>query len=49
MSPRACPRGADGNVLGTETVTPEDSSAMICFDNGGQILGSKMLRFVWED
>lgn len=49
ISVEVASRDADGNVLGTETVTPEDSSAVICFDNGGQILGSKMLRFVWED
>ena len=39
VSVEVASRDADGNVLGTETVTPEDSSAVICFDNGGQILG----------
>lgn len=40
---------ADGNELETLTVTPENPSAIICFDNGGQILASRYLRFTWSE
>lgn len=34
--------------IGKETITPENPDIVICFDNGGQILGSKSLSFRWE-
>lgn len=39
---------ADGTALDTQTVTPENNTASICFDAGGQILGNRILRFAWE-
>ena len=39
----------DGKELETLTVTPENPSAVICFDNGGQILASRYLRFTWSE
>ena len=39
----------DGEELETLTVTPESPSAVICFDNGGQILASRYLRFTWSE
>ena len=41
--------GADGTELETLTVTPENPNAVICFDQGGQILPSRYLRFTWEE
>ena len=38
-----------GKELETLTVTPENRSAVICFDNGGQILASRYLRFTWSE
>ena len=29
-------------------ITPENPSTVICYDNGGQILSSKALRFIWQ-
>lgn len=40
---------SNGKELKTETMTQENPKAVICFDNGGQILGSKILRFNWEE
>ena len=39
----------DGIELETLTVTPENPSVVICFDNGGQILASRYLRFTWSE
>ena len=39
----------DGIELETLTVTPENPSVVICFDNGGQILASRYLRFAWSE
>lgn len=39
----------DGKELETLTVTPENRNAVICFDNGGQILASRYLRFTWSE
>ena len=43
-----CYDGGDAE-LETVTVTPENSSAVICFDDGGQILASRYLRFDWAE
>lgn len=40
--------GTDGTTLNNITVSAENTSAAICYDNGGQILGNKVLRFVWQ-
>ena len=40
---------ADGGALETTTLTPEDRSAVICFDGGGQILASRYLRLAWPE
>ena len=40
---------AQGEELSVQTMTPASGSATICFDNGGQILGNKILRFVWPE
>lgn len=42
-------RDGDGAELETVTVTPENPSAVICFDDGGQILASRYLRFDWAE
>ena len=38
-----------GAELETVTVTPENPGAVICFDDGGQILASRYLRFDWAE
>lgn len=38
----------DGETLEVLTVTPENSKTAICYETGGQILESKLLRFLWE-
>ena len=43
-----CYDGGDSE-LETVTVTPENSSAVICFDDDGQILASRYLRFDWAE
>lgn len=40
---------ADNQELSSETVTQENPNAIICFDNGGQFLGSKLLHFNWQE
>lgn len=40
---------ADSEELSSETVTQESPNVVICFDNGGQFLGSKVLRFKWQE
>lgn len=40
--------GADGNTLEVLTVTSENPKAAICYETGGQMLASKLLRFLWE-
>ena len=40
---------ANGTEMDTQTISPENYTAAICFDTGGQILGSKILRFDWEE
>lgn len=39
---------ANGSELETMTITPDNPSTVICFDDGGQILASRYLRFTWE-
>ena len=43
-----CYDGGDAE-LETVTVTPENPSAVICFDDGGQIPASRYLRFDWAE
>lgn len=38
---------SSGEMLYSETITPENPSSLICCDNGGLLLGSKMINFVW--
>lgn len=38
-----------GGELGTQEVTPENPSAVVCCDAGGQMLASKVLRFAWPE
>lgn len=38
----------DGKTLEVLTVTPENPRAAICYGAGGQMLASKILRFLWE-
>ena len=38
-----------GAELETVTVTPENPSAVTCFDDGGQIPASRYLRFDWAE
>lgn len=40
---------ADGRVIASEIVSPENPRAVICFDIGGQILANRLLRFIWQD
>ena len=40
--------GAGGETLDVLTVTPENPRAVICYEAGGQMLASKLLRFLWE-
>lgn len=40
--------GKDGEALEFLTVTSENPKAAICYDEGGQMLASKLLRFLWE-
>lgn len=40
---------AQGETLSVQSVTPDSGSVTICFDHGGQILGNKILRFVWPE
>ena len=40
--------GTDGEVLEVLPVTPENPKAAICYEAGGQMLASKLLRFLWE-
>ena len=40
---------ANGTEMDTQTISPENYTAAICFNTGGQILGSKILRFDWEE
>ena len=40
---------ADKQELSSEIVTQENPNAAICFDIGGQFLGSKILHFNWQD
>lgn len=42
-------RDGGGAKLETVAVTPENPGAVICFDDGGQILASRYLRFDWEE
>lgn len=39
---------SEGIKLDTITVTADISSVVVCYDNGGQILGNKELRFIWQ-
>ena len=41
--------GANNQELSSETVTQENPNAVICFDNGGQFLSSKILHFSWKE
>lgn len=40
--------GTDGKTLEVLTVTSENPKAAICYEAGGQMLASKLLRFLWE-
>lgn len=40
--------GSDGKTLEVLTVTSENPKAVICYEAGGQMLASKLLRFLWE-
>lgn len=40
---------ADNQEVSSETVTPENPNAAICYDNGGQFLASKILHFRWQE
>ena len=40
--------GTDGETLEVLTVTSENPKAAICYEAGGQMLASKLLRFLWE-
>lgn len=40
---------ADNQELSSETVTPDNPNAAICYDNGGQFLASKILHFSWQE
>lgn len=40
--------GREGEILEVLTVTPADYKAVICYDAGGQVLASRLLRFEWE-
>lgn len=40
--------GADGEALEVLKVTPENPKAVICYDAGGQMLASRLLRLQWE-
>lgn len=40
---------ADNQELSSETITQENPNIVICFDNGGQFLGSKLLHFNWQE
>ena len=42
------PYDAGGNPLQSQTVTQEAPSAVVCYDGGGQVLASKVLRFAWD-
>lgn len=39
----------DNQELSSETVTRENPNAVICFENGGQFLCSKILHFNWQE
>lgn len=41
--------GADGSELGRQIITPENNTAVICFEEKGQILANKILRFSWDE
>lgn len=38
-----------GGELGSQEVTPENPSAVVCYDAGGQMLASKVLQFAWPE
>ena len=40
--------GTDGETLEVLKVTSENPKAAICYEAGGQMLSSKLLRFLWE-
>ena len=40
---------ADNQELSSETITQENPNIVICFDNGGQFLASKLLHFNWQE
>ncbi len=40
---------ANGTELKTILITQDNPNAVICFDEGGQILASRYLRFAWDN